>query len=106
MQTKFHGILTEENMDIVVSTLSIIDIPEKQKMNLIETMANVVYLYQEYFNSLPTKEKMSAMGLLTMVFDTLLDKDINPLAAQYISRGISAFNNNIFSIGGKEDVSN
>jgi len=103
---KFHGILTEENLDIVTSTLSAISVPEKQKINLIETISNIIYIYENYFNSLDTKEKINALAMVAFVFDTLLDAEINPLAKKYITLGLNAFNNNIFSVGGNADVSN
>ena len=103
---KFHGILSNENLDIVVSSLSVITIPEKQKINLIETISNIIYLYENYFDSMDTKEKINAMAMVAFVFDTLLDTEINPVAKKYIMLGINAFNNNIFSVGGNMDVSN
>lgn len=103
---KFHGILTEENLDIVTSTLSAISVPEKQKITLAEVISNIIYLYKSYFDSLNTKEKINAMAMVAFVFDTLLDAEINPLAKKYITLGLNAFNNNIFSVEGISDVSN
>lgn len=106
METKFHGIIIEEDKDIVVSSLSAIEIPMKQKINLIEVILNVMHMYDTYFATLSTNEKLKSMAVVTLIFDTLLDKDLNPLAAKYVMRGVYALNNNILDIeGGPCDVS-
>jgi hypothetical protein len=99
---KFTELLTEENMDIVVSALSIVETEEVHKFNLIESIANVVYCSQDYFNTFSIDEKIDVMAMIAITFDTLLDVKINPLAAKHIKIALGAFNNNIYSaIGGK-----
>jgi hypothetical protein len=101
MKTKLDGIVTKENMDIIASMISVLEIPQALKINLVESVANVVYLYPKFFNKLTEKEKVEAMGTMALFFNTLLDKEINPLAAKLFTRAINAFNNNILDVRGE-----
>lgn len=93
---KFDGILSQENMDIIVAIMNVVDVPKKHKIHLIESVCNVVYIYQDYFNKLKKKEKIEAINVVALVFNTLLDSEINPLASKYTLKAIYAFNNNVF----------
>lgn len=98
---KFQGILSEENMDVVVKVMSGLDIiPKKQMINLIESICNVVYCHENYFDTLSVDEKIKSITMLALTFNIFLDEEINPLAKKYFTLGINAFNNNIFSAGG------
>jgi hypothetical protein len=102
---KYEGILTEDNADMV-SMLGVINLPEAQKINLIETIAHIVYTHEERFNKLSEKEKIESLTLVTLVFDTLLDAEINPLARKHTLKALNCFNNCIYSTvaGGMQDV--
>ena len=98
---KFQGILSEENMNVVVTVMSAVDsIPEKQMINLVESVCNVVYCHENYFNTLSDDDKIKSITMVALTFNILLDEEINPLAKKYFMLGINAFNNNIFSAGG------
>lgn len=106
--SKFESILSTEDMDVVTTIMSTVDTSEKQKINLIETIANVVYCHEQYFDSLTLDEKIKSITMVALTFSVLLDQEINPYAAKHVILGISAFNNNIFSAtaGGMEYVTN
>lgn len=98
--SKFKSILSTEDMDVVAAIMSTVDTSEKQKINLIETVANVVYCHEEYFDKLTLDEKIKSITMVALTFSVLLDEEINPYAAKHISLGVNAYNNNIFSAGG------
>lgn len=100
MNNKFEGIITEENMQVVTSVMSVVEVAEKSKINLIETIANVVYCHEDHFNTLTLDEKIKAITMVALTFNMLLDEDINPFAKKHITLGVNAFNNNIFAAGG------
>jgi hypothetical protein len=95
MKTKFEGILTNEDKDIIVSTLGVINLSEKQKINLVESVMTAIYKYSDYFTILDLRQKVEALTIMALVFDTFLDAEINPLARQYFLKGFNYFNNNI-----------
>lgn len=98
--SKLENILSEENMEVVTSIMSTVDATERQKINLIETVANVVYCHESFFNALVFDEKIKSITMVALTFSILLDKEINPYTSKHISLGINAFNNNIFSAEG------
>lgn len=102
---KFQGILSEENMNVVVTVMSVVDsIPEKQMINLVESVCNVVYCHENYFDTLSVDDKIKSITMVALTFNILLDEEINPSAKKYFTLGINAFNNNIFSVGGANYV--
>lgn len=106
--SKFDTILSSENLDVVTTIISTVDVPERQKINLIESIANVVYCHEGYFNTLSLDEKIKSITMVALTFSVLLDEEINPYSAKHIMIGISAFNNNIFSAvaGGMDYATN
>jgi len=96
MKTKFDGIVSEENLEIIDATIGQMDLPEQQKKNLVETVANIIYLNEKFFDSMDLHTKVYALLAITLTFDTLMDELINPYAARLLHRAINAFNNNIF----------
>lgn len=105
--SKFESVLSEENMEVVTTIMSTVDVSEKQKINLIESIANVVYCHENYFDTLALDEKIKSITMVALTFSVLLDEEINPYAAKHISLGVNAFNNNIFStVGGASYATN
>ena len=105
---KFDEIISDENMEIVTTVMSTVEADEKQKINLIETIANVVYCHEDWFEKLTIDEKIKVITFSALTFNMLFDKEINPYAANRIKIGVHAFNNNIFSasMGGFNYVTN
>jgi len=93
---KFTGIISDENIDVVVSVLNAIEIPERDKINLIESICNIVYVHEKHFDKFSVEQKVNMIMMVTFVFDSLLDKEINPLSSKLILKGLNCFNNNIF----------
>lgn len=91
---KFKDIISDENLEIITSILSQIDNP--RKIDFIETVSNIIYLHEKKFDTMDNKTKIDALVILALVFDVLLDKEINPYSAKLIEKAIRAFNNNIY----------
>lgn len=104
MKTKFDGIVSEENLEIIDTTIGQMDLPEKQKKNLVETVANIIYLNEKFFDKLDLRTKVYALLAITLTFDTLMDELINPYASKLLHRAIHCFNNNIFGIEGSVSI--
>lgn len=104
MKTKFDGIISEENLEIIDTTIGQMDLPEKQKKNLVETVANIIYLNEKFFDSMDLQTKVYALLAITLTFDTLMDEQINPYASKLLHRAIHCFNNNIFGIEGSVSI--
>lgn len=98
MKTKFDGILTNEDKDLIVGILSAISLKKKHKINFIESIMTILYTHEDYFKRLTQEEKIKALSLLTIVFDTLTDAEINPLASKSIIKGLMCYNNNVLDI--------
>jgi len=92
---KFSGILSETNLHIIVQNMNAVDTENENKRNIIDVVSNVVYLYQDYFNKLSIKEKIEAMSIVALIFNTLLDEEINPLTKRYTLKALEYFNNNV-----------
>jgi hypothetical protein len=96
MKTKFDEIVSRENLDLIIATIGQVEGTETQKTNLVETIINILGPHQAYFNTLSETSKLETLFVVTIIFDTLLDKEINPHTANLLRKAISAFNNNIF----------
>ena len=97
MQTKFDEIVSQENLDMIIAIVGQVEGTKVQKTNLVETIINILGPHQTYFNTLSETSKSQALIVVTLIFNTLLDKEINPHAANLLRKGINAFNNNIFN---------
>lgn len=93
MDTKLDGILSTDDKDIIVGMLSVIDLPEKQKLNLIESVITAIHIPR--FTRLEEKEKLEVITFITLIFDSFLDPKINPLARKYFLKGLACYNNNV-----------
>jgi len=96
MKTKFDEIVSRENLDLIIATIGQEEGTETQKTNLVETIINILGPHQGYFNTLSETSKSYALFVVAIIFDTLLDKEINPHAANLFRKAIAAFKNNIF----------
>ncbi|HHV99986.1 MAG TPA: hypothetical protein GXX36_10540 [Clostridiaceae bacterium] len=77
--------------------MNAVDTENENKRNIIDVVSNVVYLYQDYFNKLSIKEKIEAMSIVALIFNTLLDEEINPLTKRYTLKALKCFNDNIIN---------
>ncbi|MFA5714958.1 MAG: hypothetical protein WC998_04425 [Candidatus Paceibacterota bacterium] len=102
MKTKLSGIITEEDIILVNSTIGQIQLPEAQKIDLIETVLTILYRSRKFYDRMTEKEKVEALTLLTLFADTLLN--VNPLAGKHLMKSVRCFNQNIFDVGGAVNV--
>jgi ABC-type histidine transport system ATPase subunit len=98
MKTKLSGIVTEEDIVLVNSTIGQIQLPEAQKIDLIETVLTILYRSRKFYDRMTEKEKVEALTLLTLFADTMLSA--NPLAGRHFMKSVRCFNRNIFDVGG------
>lgn len=98
MKTKLSGIVTEEDIVLVNSTIGQIKLPEAQKIDLIETVLTIIYRSRKFYNRMTEKEKMEALTLLTLFADSMLN--VNSLSGRYFTKSFRCFNQNIFDVGG------
>jgi len=93
---KFFDILSEMDLDIISHNINVVDADNRVKQNLIDTISNVFFLYSGYINKLSIKEKIEAVSILALTFNILLDREINPMTADFIRKSLDCFNNCIF----------
>lgn len=93
---KFQDILSQTDIDIISHNLNAVDADNDVKRNLVDTVCNVVFLYRDYFGKLSVKERIETVSVVALIFDVLLDKEINPLAAEYTRKALKCFNNCVF----------
>lgn len=95
--TKFNEIISRDDQEVIQSIFSILDIRYSHKVNIVETLENIVYLHPTHFKSLTKKEKITIFTTLLIIVDTLIDEEINPLSKKLLLQTFNCFNNNIFS---------
>jgi len=93
---KFHGILPDMDIEIINHNMNAVDTDNRTKQNLKDTVSNVFFLYQDYIRKLSIKEKIEAASVLALTFNILLDREINPMTADFIRKSLDCFNNCIF----------
>lgn len=93
---KFKGILTPDKIDIIIKNAGIPSLDDRQQIDFIETVANIVYRYDKHFGKLTNEELARHVQSIAFVFETLCDVEINPYAAKLMKLALRAFNNNVF----------
>jgi hypothetical protein len=93
---KFHGILPDMDIEIINHNMNAVDTDNRTKQNLKDAVNNVFFLYQDYIRKLSIKEKIEAVSILALTFNILLDREINPMTADFIRKSLDCFNNCIF----------
>lgn len=96
--SKFNGILEQEEQVLIHSIFSQLSASERDKMNIIESIENIVYVHPNYFEKLTEEQREIAYITLATVIDSLLDEEVNPLAKRLICKAFDAYNNNIFEV--------
>ena len=93
---KFSGILPEIDLEIISRNANAVNTSNRTKRDLEGVISNVFYLCHKYIGRLSLKSKTDAVSVTMLAFNTLLDREINPLAAEYTRKALECFNNCIF----------
>jgi len=93
---KFSGILPEIDLEIINRNANVVNTNNRTKRDLEGVISNVFYLCHKYIGRLSLKSKIDAVSVTMLAFNTLLDREINPLAAEYTRKALECFNNCIF----------
>lgn len=104
--SKFDGLITNEDQELIESIFSEIEAEEKDIINITESIENIVYLHPSFFGRMKRTQRLNCYITLATAIDTFLDEEINPLARQYALKMFNAFNNNILEVvkGGHSHV--